>query len=75
LADPIAAAVTDALRRLAARLPGAALEILPGTGHELLREADRYRLPVIERIDGFLERTVRAGSATPAPTANRKVRT
>jgi lysophospholipase len=49
-----------ALRRLAAHLPGAALEILPGSGHELLREADRYRLPVIERIDGFLERAVRS---------------
>ena len=44
-----------ALRRTAARLPNAGLHVLPGSGHELLREADRFRLPAIARIDAFLD--------------------
>ena len=43
-----------ALKRAAARLPNAETQLYPGTGHELLREADRVRLPVLTRIDGFL---------------------
>lgn len=48
----------DAVTALARRLPGAELEILEGNGHELLREADRFRLPAIARIDDFLGRVV-----------------
>jgi lysophospholipase len=48
-----------AMRRVAQQLPNAALHILSGTGHELLREADHRRLPVLNRIDDFL---ARAGS-------------
>lgn len=43
-----------AVRRAAAALPHAELMLLPGTGHELLREADDRRLPVLGRIDAFL---------------------
>lgn len=45
-----------AIRRVAARLPQAELVTFPGSGHELLREADARRLPVLGRIDAFLER-------------------
>jgi lysophospholipase len=44
-----------AVRRAAAMLPQAELDVVPGTGHELLREADARRLPVLARIDTFLE--------------------
>ena len=63
-----------ALMRLVPRLPNAELRLLPGKGHELLREADALRLPVLAAIDDFLERAVRTLSATPAPTASRKGR-
>lgn len=43
------------VRRLAARLPDAKLHLSEGKGHELLREADAVRLPVLARIDAFLE--------------------
>ena len=45
-----------AIRRAAATLPNAEVEIFEGGGHELLREADSRRLPVLDRIDGFLAR-------------------
>ncbi len=45
-----------AARRAAARLPDAALVMLEGSGHELLREADARRLPVLARIDAMLDR-------------------
>lgn len=45
-----------AIRRAAATLPHAEIAIFAGGGHELLREADARRLPVMERIDAFLER-------------------
>lgn len=44
-----------AVRRAAARLPEAELRLLPGKGHELLREADAVRIPVLRAIDSFLE--------------------
>jgi lysophospholipase len=49
-----------ALRRAAPRLPDARLTLFDGKGHELLREADAVRLPVLARIDAFLEE-VRSG--------------
>jgi lysophospholipase len=52
--DPIVD--VDAIRRVAARLPEAELITFPGSGHELLREADERRLTVLARIDGFLGR-------------------
>lgn len=45
-----------AIRRAAAVLPQAELTIFNGGGHELLREADARRLPVLARIDEFLSR-------------------
>jgi lysophospholipase len=44
------------LRRAAARLQRAELRLFEGKGHELLREADGVRLPVLSAIDGFLDR-------------------
>ena len=52
--DPIVD--VGAIRRVAARLPKADLVTFPGSGHELLREADERRLAVLGRIDEFLER-------------------
>lgn len=43
-----------AVRRAATILPRGELMTLPGPGHELLREADSRRLPVLARIDAFL---------------------
>lgn len=45
-----------AIRRAAAVLPQAELTVFDGGGHELLREADARRLPVLARIDAFLAR-------------------
>ena len=45
-----------AIRRLADILPNGELMAVPGGGHELMREADARRLPVIARIDAFLSR-------------------
>ncbi|HET8611734.1 MAG TPA: alpha/beta hydrolase [Sphingomonas sp.] len=39
----------------AKRLPDAELKLFPGAAHELLREADRYRLPALAAIDAFLD--------------------
>lgn len=50
--DPIVSA--PAIMRAARLLPDAALEVYPGQGHELLREADTIRLRVLDRIDDFL---------------------
>jgi len=47
-----------ALHRSAAQLPRAELRLFAGKGHELLREADRVRRPVLAAIDAFLERIV-----------------
>jgi len=52
--DPIVD--VGAIRSAAAKLPDAELLILAGTGHELLREADARRLPLLARIDAFLTR-------------------
>ncbi|MFW2831195.1 alpha/beta hydrolase [Sphingomonas sp. ID0503] len=43
-----------AIARAAALMPAAELALFPGVGHELLREADAVRLPVMARIDRFL---------------------
>ncbi|UAJ11186.1 alpha/beta fold hydrolase [Glacieibacterium megasporae] len=43
-----------AAARLAKRLPHAQVEPIAGAAHELLREADAIRDPVLARIDGFL---------------------
>ncbi|WP_165357169.1 alpha/beta fold hydrolase [Sphingosinicella sp. CPCC 101087] len=45
----------QAIREVAARLPGAELKMYPDAGHEVLREADRIRLDAVARIDGFLD--------------------
>lgn len=47
-----------AIRRAATILPHAEITIFDGGGHELLREADARRLPVLVRIDSFLARFV-----------------
>ena len=51
--DPIVD--VGAIRRMANRLPEAELVTFPGSGHELLREADERRLAVLGRIDEFLD--------------------
>jgi lysophospholipase len=57
--DPVVDA--RAIAQAAASMPRAELMMLDGTGHELLREADAVRLPVLDRIDAFLAaRAVRA---------------
>lgn len=50
-----------ALRRTADRLPRAELRLFEGKGHELLREADGVRLPVLAAIDTFLEQSGAGG--------------
>ncbi|WP_167954355.1 alpha/beta hydrolase [Sphingomonas jejuensis] len=49
----------SAVERLAGRLRNARLLLLPGRGHELLREADPVRLAVMAEIDAFLETHVK----------------
>ncbi len=41
--------------RAAARMPKAWLQTVPGAAHELVREADAIRLPLLDGIAGFLE--------------------
>jgi len=50
----------EAIRRAAARLPHAELELRTDGAHELLREGDPVRNAVLARIDGFLDRFVTA---------------
>jgi lysophospholipase len=45
-----------AIRRVAAALPRAELEMLSGAAHEILREADPIRDRALARIDSFLDR-------------------
>ncbi len=45
-----------AIRRTAAFLPNAELEMYEGCAHEILREADPTRLAALARIDAFLDR-------------------
>jgi lysophospholipase len=45
-----------AIRRVAAALPRAELEMIPGAAHEILREADPVRDWALARIDAFLDR-------------------
>jgi lysophospholipase len=49
-----------AIRAAAAALPDAELIVFADTGHELLRETDAVRLPVMGAIDRFLEARVPA---------------
>ena len=44
-----------AIRRAAAELPDAELEMYPDSGHEILREADPVRRSALARIDAFLD--------------------
>ena len=46
----------SAARRAASAMPDARIALFGGTGHELLREADAVRLPVLATIDRFLAR-------------------
>lgn len=43
-----------AIRRAAELLPNGRYQLLDGGGHELLRERDALRLPVLDAIDAFL---------------------
>ncbi len=45
----------DAIRRVAAALPNAELEMYDGCAHEILRERDETRLAAFARIDAFLD--------------------
>ena len=53
-ADPIVD--VGAIEHAARVLPNAELSIIDGGGHEILREADARRLPLLARIDAFLDR-------------------
>ncbi|HEV2817305.1 MAG TPA: alpha/beta hydrolase [Allosphingosinicella sp.] len=44
-----------AVRRVAAELPDAELEMYPDSAHEILREADPVRRAALARIDAFLD--------------------
>ena len=46
---------SDAIRRTAAQLPEAEIEMYGGCAHEILREEDRTRLAALARIDAFLD--------------------
>jgi lysophospholipase len=48
-----------AIRRVAAQLPDAELEMYAESGHEILREADAVRLRALARIDAFLDHCAR----------------
>ena len=61
--DPIVSA--PAVLRAARALPRGQVQVWPGQGHELLREADAVRLAVFARIDAFLE-AVDCRDVTPA---------
>ena len=50
--DPVIA--TRAIARAAAALPNGRFLLLDRGGHELLRERDALRLPVLDAIDGFM---------------------
>jgi len=54
----------EGFSRIADRLGSAELVLLPGRGHELLREADPTRLTVMNRIDQYLARI--EGSSAPS---------
>ena len=54
LAEREALVDNAAAARLATRLPKAWVQTVPGAAHELLREADAIRLPVLDGIAGFL---------------------
>jgi len=53
-ADPIVD--VGAIEHAARVLPNAELTIIEGGGHEILREVDARRLPLLARIDKFLDR-------------------
>jgi lysophospholipase len=47
---------TPAIRRMAARIPGARLHVYGAeAAHEILRELDPVRLDALRRIDAFLD--------------------
>ncbi len=51
---------TPVIRRIAARIPHAALHVYgPEAAHEILRELDPVRLDALERIDAFLDGNAR----------------
>jgi lysophospholipase len=51
---------TPAIRRVAARIPGARLHVYGAqAAHEILRESDPVRLDALARIDAFLDETAR----------------
>ncbi len=51
---------TPAIRRIAARIPGARLHVYGhGAAHEILRELDPLRLDALARIDAFLDEVAR----------------
>ena len=54
LEDPIVD--VRAIEHVARVLPNAELTIIEGGGHEILREVDGRRLPLLARIDEFLDR-------------------
>lgn len=47
------------IRRVAALLPRAELQMFGGSAHEILRERDEVRLPALARIDAFLDEHAR----------------
>jgi len=52
--DPIVD--VNAIEHAATILPNAELTIIDGGGHEILRERDSRRLPLLARIDAFLDK-------------------
>jgi lysophospholipase len=47
----------EAIARAAARIPHARLIMSHESAHEMLREADAVRLPLLAEIDRFLDET------------------
>jgi lysophospholipase len=54
------------LRRAAAGVPRAELRLYEGKGHELLRESNRVRIPVLGAIDAFLS-AIESPLGAPSP--------
>jgi lysophospholipase len=57
----------EAIRRLARRVPGIALAIVPGAQHEILSERDEFRGQFLAAFDSFVTDVVPEAQVTASP--------